>query len=222
MKKITILLFVICCLIQNTSAQAPCEMSYLIMALDPETGRIMADEDVSIRIEIRQGNEEGKAVYSQNFNVHTDKTGVCNLTLNLSADIDWSTNNYYLITIINQTVCSSPKITSVPYALYAGQAASLNGIITAKQLVGTWKNAYNDPKEGEESFIFNADGTGYQIWLNKEEIKIAFTWSLNRAGILAVIDAENRTNVYYTIIVDENKIIIGGDSRRGDTLIRQK
>lgn len=83
-------------------------------------------------------------------------------------------------------------------------------------------NTYNDPKEGEESFIFNADGTGYQIWLNKEEIKIAFTWSLNRAGILAVIDAENKTNVYYTIVVDENKIIIGGDSRRGDTLIRQR
>ena len=57
MKKITILLFVICCFIQNTSAQAPCEMSYLIMVLDPETGRIMADEDVSIRIEIRQGND---------------------------------------------------------------------------------------------------------------------------------------------------------------------
>ena len=76
MKKIILLFFLIAsCCIQKLSAQAPQEMAYQIMVLDPKTGKIQADEDVSIRIEIRKNAPNGSVVWEKDFNGHTDQTG---------------------------------------------------------------------------------------------------------------------------------------------------
>lgn len=225
MKKIIFLLIaVISCSIQGLSAQVPHAMTYQIMALNPESGKIMADEDIDIRIVICKGSPEGIIVFSQEFNVRTDKNGTCNLILNIPSNIDWSTGNYYFLTIINEKVCSAPKITSIPYAFYAEKAESLAGIISSKELIGTWNNAAHNPgHDSVETFVFNDDGTGmhyYSISGGSKDDNTRFTWILNKAGLLATIDSDKGyIETYFIIKMDENNIIIGFD---GDSYLLSK
>lgn len=231
MKKIIILLFLIASgCIQKLSAQAPAEMTYQVMVLDPTSGKVMSNEDVKIRIEIRQDKDDPQsAVFSQDFDVRTDVTGICNLTLELSADIDWSTNNYF-VTYVNNIYCGGNKITSVPYSLYAAQAASLEGIISKKYLEGIWKWT-GDSKGGQESITltFNSDGTGSYLESGDEyhgNYSYAFTWKVNPAGVLALfVTGETDGNdiyTYYTLKKDKDQMVLARDGHTGDLYVRQK
>ncbi len=231
MKKIIILLFLIASgCIQKLSAQAPAEMTYQVMVLDPTSGKVMSNEDVKIRIEIRQDKDDPQsAVFSQDFDVRTDVTGICNLTLELSANIDWSTNNYF-VTYVNNIYCGGNKITSVPYSLYAAQAASLEGIISKKYLEGIWKCTLESKgDQATATFTFNSDGTGsylesgYEVYDNHS---YTFTWKVNSAGVLALfITSEkdgNYIKTYYTLKNDKDQIVLACDGHDGDLYIRQK
>lgn len=226
MKKIILLFFLIAsCCIQKLSAQAPQEMAYQIMVLDPKTGKIQADEDVSIRIEIRKNAPNGSVVWEKDFNGHTDQTGVCSLTLDFSDKIDWSAESYYLATIINGTECGSPKITSVPYALHA---ASLEGIITQKELIGTWKYS---GEEFTDVFTFKEDGTGL-FQTSEDGITgyhgYPFKWMLNKAGFLAIQNtgsssdkSYDKNSIWYTMKVADNQIFLASDGEGGYIYIKQ-
>lgn len=224
MKKIILLFFLIAsCCIQKLSAQAPQEMAYQIMVLDPKTGKIQADEDVSIRIEIRKNAPNGSVVWEKDFNGHTDQTGVCSLTLDFSDKIDWSAESYYLATIINGTECGSPKITSVPYALHA---ASLEGIITQKELIGTWKYSGD---EFTDTFTFKEDGTGQFSSSDKFSSSYSFTWKLNKAGFLSMIsdngnDSSGKgvhADLWYTMKMADNQIWLACDGDGGYIYTKQ-
>ena len=89
MKK-TLLVFMFMLLGLNMTAFAgvPKSIAYQIMVLNPENGRIMANEKVALRIEIRQGNESGNVVFGQDFNTTTDKNGTCNISLDIPENMD--------------------------------------------------------------------------------------------------------------------------------------
>ena len=76
-------------------AQVPQKMAYQIMALDPATGRVLANRNVDVRIELRRGAQDGPSVWSQQFSVTTDEAGICNLTLTLADTISWGAASYY-------------------------------------------------------------------------------------------------------------------------------
>lgn len=153
-------------------SQVPHEMSYQIMVLDPDNGKVMANEDAEIRIEIRKDSPSGEIAWSNTYSVKTNERGICNLMLEVGNDVNWENGEYYFASIINGKECGVPKITSVPYAFCsetaktatiatkAYSATILDGIPTRSQLIGTWvyikdNNTYK--------YIFNEDGTGEYV-----------------------------------------------------------
>jgi hypothetical protein len=208
-----------CCLIctgfaTHLAAQVPQGMTYQLMVLDPETGRVKANEDVTLRIEVRQGATDGNAVWALDSLVHTDKTGMCNLTLNINDSIDWSIGNYYLVTIIDNVVCGMPEITSVPYAFYAGEAAALEGIITRKELIGRWVLTHVYPGDEEQIYVFNEDGSGFYISKHYDDTTThPFNWLINQAGIIAVLYLTDKApELHLSFKIAKDKMLTGVDN----------
>lgn len=166
----------------QTIAGVPRKMAYQIMALDPTTGKVLANRAVSIRIELRKDTTNGPAVWHQDFKVQTDEAGVCQLTLELADSISWGAANYYMATIVDGKECGAPQITSVPYAL---QAATVEGNITRKELVGSWMDIFWDgtPYNNGYGYVFNEDGSGYRLdyYYDPPERK-DFKWTLDNMG----------------------------------------
>lgn len=168
MKRLFLLFaLVLTCCVNTLRAQAPREMVYQLMVIDPDNGRIRADKDVAVRMEIRRGSETNVAVWAQEFAVHTDKAGICTMKLALSDEIDWADGEYYLAAIIDGREGGATKITSVPYALHAAEAEhavtadSLTGTLSREEFVGTWKGtATENGYVCHNTYVFNEDGTG--------------------------------------------------------------
>lgn len=171
MRKIT-LLFLVTLFTTTGWGQVPCEMQYSLMVLDPTSGQVLTGRDVALTLELRQGSATSAAVWSQGFNVKTDQSGFCQLTLSMPDTIDWGKGNYYMALLVDGKEAGAPKLTAVPYALCA---ASLEGIITKEELIGTWMGNYG-------TLTFNANGRGYDSYYES-----SFEWKLNNAGCLALI-----------------------------------
>lgn len=164
-------------------AGVPRKMAYQIMALNPTTGQVLANRDVNIRIELRQDKTDGQAVWHQDFEARTDEAGICQLTLELAEDIDWASANYYLATLIDGQECGASQMMSVPYAL---QAATIEGIITKKELVGSWLE-----KNGNYKYVFKEDGSGIRMYnLDTNTKEEPFKWALDNVGHLLVYDLQ--------------------------------
>lgn len=164
-------------------AGVPRKMAYQIMALNPTTGQVLANRDVNIRIELRQDKTDGQAVWHQDFEARTDEAGICQLTLELAEDIDWASADYYLATLIDGQECGASQMMSVPYAL---QAAAIEGIITKKELVGSWLE-----KNGNYKYVFKEDGSGIRMYnLDTNTKEEPFKWALDNVGHLLVYDLQ--------------------------------
>lgn len=171
----------------QAAAGVPRKMAYQIMALNPTTGQVLANRDVNIRIELRQDKTDGQAVWHQDFEARTDEAGICQLALEFADDIDWASADYYLATLIDGKECGASQVMSVPYAL---QAASIEGVITKKELVGSWLRI-----DDEIKYVFNEDGSGYKLdfyYDNPEPEN--FKWMLDNLGHLVIFD-EGHTDV---------------------------
>lgn len=177
-------------------SQVPNEMAYQIMVLDPDNGRVMANEEAEIRIELRKDSPTGEVAWSNTFTVTTDQRGVCNLTLEVGNEVNWGAGEYYFATIINGKECGAPKITSVPYAFCAvsaqsavtaasaDQASSLKGVPTREQLIGTW--TIQDSDGDCCSYIFNEDGTGKYVNSDANGVGYYYTltWKYTPNGLM--------------------------------------
>ena len=171
----------------QAAAGVPRKMAYQIMALNPTTGQVLANRDVNIRIELRQDKTDGQAVWHQDFEARTDEAGICQLTLELAEDIDWASADYYLATLIDGKECGASQVMSVPYALQAG---SVEGVVTKREIIGSWLR-----NDGRFKYIFNEDGSGYKLdfyYDNPEPENIK--WMLDNLGRLVIFD-EGRVDV---------------------------
>jgi len=179
-------------------AQVPNEMNYSVMLLNPTTGKVMANETAKIRLELRVGSTNGDAVWGQDFEVTTDKSGMVQLTLKFTDDIDWSLGNFFLAMKVNDKEVGAPQILSVPYAF---QADRLSGVITNKELIGTWISSRNDTTW---KITFYKDGTGLDNESNP------FKWVLDPSGQVAILKENGRGEMLFVFRISNKQVIFDG------------
>lgn len=206
----------------SSFAQVPTSMDYQIMATNPNTGMVLANKEMKVKVELRLGSEEGNAVWSKEETLKSSKSGVCTISLDFK-DVDWSQGNYFIKAFIDDKPVGASQIKSVPFALYAD---GVSGVITKKQLIGTWKwkgnlsDNPNDDSMDEYTAIFNEDGSFYysQIYgLYNEEYY--GTWTVNNLGYIT-FNVSSGTNtrpgnkyVSYSVYDNETKsLYLGGNN----------
>lgn len=213
MKKI-FLLFVFSAIlgVLQLVGQVPYEMTYQMMVIDPQSGHIEANKDVAVRMEVRKGEAKGEVVWAQDFDVHTDKSGQCSLVLKLSENIDWGDGEYFLATKVDGQEGGVAKLTSVPYALRAAKAESIEGALTAESLVGTW-----DDEDMGMLYVFNADGTGTRNYYYGAGNTKSLKWMISPFGYLYLTmkDDYNKDSIkcLSTFKTDEDSILVGSGDR---------
>ena len=190
MRNLTLTLFLSFFLLLSYSsfAQVPTSMDYQIMATNPNTGMVLANKEMKVKVELRLGSEEGNAVWSKEETLKSSKSGVCTISLDFK-DVDWSQGNYFIKAFIDDKPVGASQIKSVPFALYAD---GVSGVITKKQLIGTWKwkgNISDNPNDdgiAECTAIFNEDGSFSWFYVDSTELieKFFGTWSLNNLGYI--------------------------------------
>jgi len=123
-------------------AQSPEAFKYQAIARDA-SGNVIANQNVSFRISILKTSETGTPVYVETHNLTTNNFGLANLNIgegspvsgNFST-IDWATDKYFIKVEMDATGGTSyqhigtSQLLSVPYALYAKEAANISGGIT--------------------------------------------------------------------------------------------
>lgn len=172
----------------SSFAQVPTSMDYQIMATNPNTGQVLANKEMKVKVELRLGSEEGNAVWSKEETLKSSKSGVCTISLDFK-DVDWSQGNYFIKAFIDDKPVGASQIKSVPFALYAD---GVSGVITKKQLIGTWKwkGITSDNPEvdwaDEYTVIFNEDGSFSWVYAESTGLNEKYfgTWSLNNLGYI--------------------------------------
>lgn len=172
----------------SSFAQVPTSMDYQIMATNSNTGQVLANKEMKVKVELRLGSEEGNAVWSKEETLKSSKSGVCTISLDFK-DVDWSQGNYFIKAFIDDKPVGASQIKSVPFALYAD---GVSGVITKKQLIGTWKwkGITSDNPEvdwaDEYTVIFNEDGSFSWVYAESTGLNEKYfgTWSLNNLGYI--------------------------------------
>lgn len=140
MKKIIFILGVVVFLIctKQVLSQVPQKISYQSVVRDA-TGALIRSKTISIRLTILESSADGRICYSEVHLVQTNKNGLA--TLNIGAgnvlegsfsELNWGTGSYFLKVetdpegATNYSITATSEIVSVPFALYAQKAASID------------------------------------------------------------------------------------------------
>ena len=194
----------------SVAAQVPSTMDYQILATHPKTGMVLANKELTIRVELRLNAEDGETIWSTEEKVTSSKSGVCTISLDF-ADVDWSLGTYFIKAFVDGESVGASQIKSVPFALIAD---GVRGVITKKKLIGTWVAVDEGEDHGEKYrtdfvFTFNNDGTfSYSTKGRYEEDNASYTgtWNLNNLGyILFKVDGSSRKVALPTVYDKEDK-----------------
>ncbi|MCW3807589.1 hypothetical protein [Plebeiibacterium marinum] len=111
--------------------QSPEKFKYQSIIRDG-SGNIISEQDISMKINIIEGNTNGIIIYSENHSVTTNKFGLVNIEIgsgNIETGnfnlINWGGNSYFINVQIdiqgglNWIDAGTTQLVSVPYALYA-------------------------------------------------------------------------------------------------------
>ncbi len=112
-------------------AQAPQSFKYQAIARDIE-GNVLSDQQVSLKINLLQGDKTGQLVYSETHDLKTNQFGLINLEIGMGknksgeiSSISWGLSKYFVNVEIDINGGSDyesmgvSQLLSVPYALYA-------------------------------------------------------------------------------------------------------
>ncbi|RXG12878.1 hypothetical protein DSM03_10823 [Leeuwenhoekiella aestuarii] len=129
-------------------SQTPEKLSYQAIVRDSENNLIIASE-VAIKIDILSGSPEGNSLYQETHYTTTNENGLVTLEIGTGTiswggfdTIDWGADSHFIKTQIdptgtgNYTLTGVTELLSVPYALYAKQAETITGTISASQVAG--------------------------------------------------------------------------------------
>lgn len=194
-----------------TAAQVPTTMDYQIMATNPKTGMVLANKDLTIRVELRLNAADGEIVWSKEETLTSSKSGICTISLDF-ADVDWNQGNYFIKAFVNGDAVGASQIKSVPFALIAD---GVRGVLAKRQLIGTWKasrgeHVYTLNLEKDGSFSYtrkNIDGSDYY----------SGTWKVNNLGFITLhvtkqspyTEEVGKFVVYSVYDKDDNTLYLG-------------
>lgn len=111
-------------------AQSPNALNYQAVLRDA-SGVVSQNKAVQVKFTIRSGAANGSSVYSENHNATTNAYGLINLQIgtgtvtsgNFSA-INWASGAYFLEVSLDGVAAGAQQLASVPFSLYAQNAAS--------------------------------------------------------------------------------------------------
>ncbi len=151
-------------------------------------GDPIATSTIGIQITILKSSPTGASQYSENHFVNTDAFGLFNLVIGAGAvqsgnmaTIDWSNDTYYLKVGMDANGGSSfvtmgtTQLLSVPYALYAKTAGSVNGNTGG----GNFTHYIGEEFGGGVIFHVWKDATGAEhgLIVDKVNLSTAQEWS---------------------------------------------
>jgi uncharacterized protein (TIGR02145 family) len=178
MKKL-IPLFVMIALTARVFTQSPEKMSYQALIRN-ESGELVKNSAVGMKISILQGSASGVAVYIETHETTTNANGLVTLEIGggtiitgTFTGIDWSAGTYFIKTETDPSggtiysITGTSQVLSVPYALYANTAGTAKDAAT---------RAYVDQKlkllTAALQGVQDADGNHYptvmigdQVWM---------------------------------------------------------
>ena len=207
------------------AAQVPTTMDYQIMATNPKTGMVLANKDLTIRVELRLNAADGEIVWSKEETLTSSKSGICTISLDF-ADVDWNQGNYFIKAFVNGDAVGASQIKSVPFALIAD---GIRGVLTKRQLIGTWK-ASRGEKGSLTYHTFNLEKDGSFSYSRKDDYEPEYysgTWKVNNLGFITfnVTKASPYTESVGKYVMfslydkDDNTLYLGGnDDFLGDGL----
>ncbi|GGG56366.1 beta strand repeat-containing protein [Epilithonimonas arachidiradicis] len=150
------------------SAQAPEKMSYQAIIRN-NTGQLLANQNVAVRVSVLQGSAAGTSVYSERITGTTNVNGLVSLEIGSGTvlsgtfnTINWGGNSYYLKTETdpaggtNYTIAGTSQLLSVPYALYAKSSGSGGSGSLTLPFIAAQNNA-------STLFSINNDGDGTSL-----------------------------------------------------------
>jgi len=139
---------------QQTKAQSPEKMSYQAVIRN-NSNALVANTQIGMEINIRQGTLSGTVVYTETQTPTTNANGLVSIEIGGGAgfsSIDWANNIYFIETktaiappLTTYTIITTSQLLSVPYALHSKTAETLTGGITETDpLFSAWGKDYND------------------------------------------------------------------------------
>ncbi|MBR3945706.1 MAG: hypothetical protein IKJ56_01235 [Bacteroidales bacterium] len=136
MKK-NILMAVFCLILSAMSfAQVPQMMSYQAVVRGSDNN-LVANQQISMRVSILQGNTEGEAVYTETHLATTNANGLASIEIGNGTSnddftaISWANGPYFVKTETdingggNYEIVGVSQLLSVPYAMYAQSAGNM-------------------------------------------------------------------------------------------------
>ena len=166
----------------TTTAQVPTTMDYQIMATNPKTGMVLANKDLTIRVELRLNAADGEIVWSKEEALTSSNSGICTISLDF-ADVDWNQGNYFIKAFVNGEAIGASQIKSVPFALIAD---GVRGVLSKRQLIGTWSTSSTD-KGSVIYYTVNLEKDGSFSYTRKgshESEYYSGTWKVNNLGFI--------------------------------------
>ena len=136
MKKLLLYLFTLVLTTATVFAQAPQKFSYQAVVRNANN-TLVANSSVGVRVSVLQGNASGTAVYAETHIATTNTNGLFTLEVGAGTmqtgsflNVEWMNGPYFLKSEIdpdggtNYSITSTQQLLSVPYALYANEAAN--------------------------------------------------------------------------------------------------
>ena len=166
----------------TTTAQVPTTMDYQIMATNPKTGMVLANKDLTIRVELRLNAADGEIVWSKEEALTSSNSGICTISLDF-ADVDWNQGNYFIKAFVNGEAIGASQIKSVPFALIAD---GVRGVLSKRQLIGTWSTSSTD-KGSVIYYTVNLEKDGSFSYTRKDRYESKYysgTWKVNNLGFI--------------------------------------
>lgn len=123
MKKLFLPLIILSLLVASVHCQVPKRIKYQTVVRN-SSGKVIANQQVGIKISILQGSPEGNEVFTESYNPTTNEIGLINLEIGSAnpgdfSGINWAAGPFYTKVEAMGNIVGVSELLSVPYAFYA-------------------------------------------------------------------------------------------------------
>jgi hypothetical protein len=172
----------------------PQGMNYQAVARDMD-GRVLADQQISLKISLLGDNPDGKVMYSEIHEVETSGLGLFNVVIGEGvaglgdfAEISWGSVQVWMDMALelndDYVSIATTRLLTVPYAFHAGTADEIkDGSSTEKGLSVYWKTNGNNNTTSIPHFLGTLNAKDLIFKTNSEErMRILSSGDLQMSG----------------------------------------